>query len=176
MVGKRKVSDVKKAIVIGSPGAGKSVFSKALSECSGLPLYHLDMIWHRSDKSTVSREDFEQKLLDIMQSDAWIIDGNYMRTIEMRLQQCDTVFLLDIPLEICLQGVYARIGKMRSDMPWAETELDSEFESFIKGFPNIQLPKIYQLLEKYSEKANVIILRSREEAENYLKENELNLK
>ncbi len=161
---------MKKVIVIGSPGSGKSVFSKALSECADLPLCHLDLIWHKHDKSTISREEFDQRLLRIMQRDAWIIDGNYMRTIEMRLQQCDTVFLLDFPSEVCLQGVYARLGKIRSDMPWVETELDSDFEDFIKAFPNVQLPKIYQLLEKYSDKVNVIIFKSREDVKEYLEE------
>ncbi len=158
---------MKKIIVLGSPGAGKSVFSKALSEYSGLPLYHLDMIWHKPDKSNISREAFDQKLLDIMQNDAWIIDGNYMRTIEMRLQKCDTVFLLDFPPEVCLQGVEGRIGKKRSDMPWIETELDPEFESVIREFPNVQLPKIYELLERYSEKVNVIIFKSREDVKKF---------
>ncbi len=161
---------MKKIIVIGSPGAGKSVFSKALGESTGLPLYHLDMIWHKPDKTTASREEFDEKLLRIMRGDAWIIDGNYMRTVEMRLRQCDTAFLLDLPLEVCLQGAYARIGKERSDMPWVESELDSEFEGFIRAFPNTQLPKLYQLLEKYSDKVNVIIFKSREDVKKYLQE------
>ncbi len=161
---------MKKAIVIGSPGAGKSVFARALSECTEIPLYHLDLIWHKPDKSTVSREEFDQKLLRIMQGDAWIIDGNYMRTIEMRLQQCDTVFLLDLPVELCLQGASVRMGQKRSDMPWIETEFDADFETFIKNFPNVQLPKIYQLLEEYSDTVNVIIFRSREDVKQYLEE------
>ncbi len=162
---------MKKVIVIGSPGAGKSVFSKALSECTELPLYHLDLIWHKPDKTNISRDEFDQALANIMQGDTWIIDGNYMRTVEMRLQRCDTVFLLDYPIEVCLEGVTARIGKARPDMPWIETEFDAEFENFIKGFPNIQLPKIYSLLKKYSDKVNVIIFKSRDEANKYLEDN-----
>ncbi len=159
---------MKKIIVIGSPGAGKSVFSKSLGKRTGLPLYHLDMIWHKSDKSNISREEFDRKLASIMQGGAWIIDGNYMRTLEMRLKECDTVFLLDYPLEVCLQGAKERIGKSRSDMPWVETEPDSEFESFIMDFPSNSLPEIYKLLKKYSDKLNVIIFKSREEATSYL--------
>ncbi len=162
---------MKKVIVIGSPGAGKSVFSKALRERTGLPLYHLDMLWHKPDKTTVSADEFGRNLILIMQGDAWIIDGNYMRTMEMRLQECDTVFLLDFPPEVCLEGVTSRIGKPRSDMPWSETELDAEFAAFIKAFPTIQLPKIYSLLETYSDKVDVIIFKSREDITDYLREN-----
>ncbi len=162
---------MKKVIVIGSPGAGKSVFSKALSNSTGLPLYHLDMLWHKPDKSNISSDEFDSKLAKIMQGDAWIIDGNYMRTIEMRLKKCDTVFLLDLPIEVCLEGVNARIGKPRPDMPWIETELDPDFERFIRDFPNIQLPKIYSMLEKYSDRVNVIILKSRKAIADYSEEN-----
>ncbi len=162
---------MKKAIVIGSPGAGKSVFSKALSDSLGLPLYHLDMLWHKPDKTNISRDEFDSRLINIMQGDAWIIDGNYMRTMEMRLKKCDTVFLFDLPIEVCLEGVNARIGKPRPDMPWIEAELDPEFEHFIRGFPNIQLPRIYSLLEKYSDRVNTIIFKSRNDITDYLEEN-----
>ncbi len=158
---------MKRVIVIGSPGAGKSVFSKALSNSTGLPLYHLDMLWHKPDKTNISRDEFDSRLSKIMRGDAWIIDGNYMRTIEMRLKKCDTVFLFDLPIEVCLEGVIARIGKQRPDMPWIETELDPEFECFIKDFPNIQLPKIHSLLEKYSDRVNVIIFKSRKDIDDY---------
>ena len=45
---------------------------------------------------------------------------------------CDTVIFLDYPLDVCLDGIRERRGKSRSDMPWIETEEDSEFTEFIK--------------------------------------------
>ena len=96
---------MKRIIIIGSPGAGKSTFSRNLRDRSGLPLYHLDNIWHQPDRTTISREEFDEKLLAILAKESWIIDGNYSRTLELRLKYCDTVFLLDYPLEVCLAGV-----------------------------------------------------------------------
>ena len=90
---------------------------------TGLPLYYLDQIWHKADRTTVSKEEFDAKLREIIQQDSWIIDGNYLRTMECRLDACDTVFFLDYPLEICLEGAKARIGTVREDMPWVETEI-----------------------------------------------------
>lgn len=74
-----------KAIVIGSPGAGKSTFSRKLRDMTGLPLYHLDMIWHRPNQTTVSKQEFDERLREILEKDCWIIDGNYSRTLELRL-------------------------------------------------------------------------------------------
>ncbi len=156
-----------KAIVIGSPGAGKSTFSRKLRDMTGLPLYHLDMIWHRPNQTTVSKQEFDERLREILAKDCWIIDGNYSRTLELRLQYCDTVFLLDFPLETCLAGAESRIGKAREDLPWLETEFDPEFRQFILDFPKDSLPRIYRLLEKYQMDKKTVIFKSREELENY---------
>ncbi len=156
-----------KAIVIGSPGAGKSTFSRKLRDMTGLPLYHLDMIWHRPNQTTVSKQEFDERLREILAKDCWIIDGNYSRTLELRLQYCDTVFLLDFPLETCLAGAESRIGKAREDLPWLETEFDPEFRQFILDFPKDSLPRIYRLLEKYQMDKRTVIFKSREELENY---------
>lgn len=157
----------KKIIVIGSPGSGKSTFSRKLRDVTGLPLYHLDMINHKPDKTTVSGEEFDRRLNEIMRTDEWIIDGNYQRTLEVRLEKCDTAFLLDFPLDVCLAGAAERVGKKREDMPWVEDELDEEFRQWIVDFPATKLPEIYQMLEHFRNK-NIVIFKSRQETEKYL--------
>ena len=160
---------MKKAIVIGCPGSGKTTFALKLAKITDIPLYHLDAIWHKADKTHITREEFDSRIRDIFSADSWIIDGNYKRTVEMRLKACDTVFLFDLPAELCLQGVRERIGKKRVDMPWVETELDSEFRQFIVDFPSDTLPYIYELIEKYKNEKDVVIFKSREEADLYIK-------
>ena len=160
---------MKKVIVIGCPGSGKTTFAEKLSKSTGLPLYYLDAIWHKPDKTHIPREKFDERIFEIFKESEWIIDGNYKRTIEMRLKECDTVFLFDLPTEVCLQGVTERIGKERYDLPWLETELDPEFKAFIEEFPNDTLPYIYELIEKYKNEKQVVIFKSREEADGYIK-------
>lgn len=157
-----------KIIVIGCPGSGKSTFSKKLSEKTAIPLYHLDMMYWNEDKTTVNKNIFLERLGAVIQKDEWIIDGNYISTMEQRMLACDTVIFLDYPLEICLDGVKSRQGKVRSDIPWIETEEDLEFIEFIKNFAKEQRPIIINLLEKYSDK-HIIIFNSREEASEYIK-------
>lgn len=158
-----------KAIIIGCPGSGKTTFAEKLQKCTGLPLYYLDAIWHKPDKTHIPREEFDERIKEIFSTPEWIIDGNYSRTIEMRMQECDTVFLFDLPTEACIQGATDRIGKERYDMPWLETELDPEFEAFIREFPETTLPKIYSLIEKYKEDKTVVIFKSREDADEYIR-------
>ena len=157
-----------KVIIIGCPGSGKTTFAEKLNKCTGLPLYYLDAIWHKPDKTHITREEFDDRISEIFKEERWIIDGNYKRTIEMRLRECDTVFLFDLPTEICIQGVAERIGKRRNDLPWLETELDTEFKTFIEEFPNDTLPYIYELLDKYKDNKNIIIFKSRNDVDFFI--------
>lgn len=160
---------MKKIIVIGCPGSGKSTFSKALHDKTGIPLFHLDMMFWNADKTTVEKSVFRQRLSNTIQKDEWIIDGNYGATIELRLQACDTVFFLDYPLDVCLEGVKARRGKIRTDMPWveAENEENKEFIEFIKNYNSASRPGVMELLNKYSYK-KINIFKSRSEADKFL--------
>lgn len=160
---------MKKVLVIGCPGSGKSTFSRKLQEITGLPLFYLDMIYHRPDKTTVSKEEFDEKLHRILEREKWIIDGNYIRTLPLRLAQCDTVFWLDYPLEVCLQGIEMRFGRPRVDMPWVETEKDEEFMEFIRNFRSVTRPEIQALLGETSGKG-IVVFRSREMSEEFLRQ------
>ncbi len=159
---------MKKVIVIGCPGAGKSTFARKLSAKTGLPLHYLDMIWHLPDRKTLSREELVLQIEKIASGEEWIIDGNYLHTMAIRLEHCDTVFFFDLPVEICLEGAESRVGKEREDMPWTEDELDDEFRQWIVDFPTQQLPVIRKLLSDYSRKLDIIEFRSREEADAFV--------
>ena len=159
---------MKKIMVIGCPGSGKSTFSKTLHKLTGIPLFHLDMMYWNFDRTTVDKEVFLKQLSKTIHMDHWIIDGNYGSTIELRLQACDTVVFLDYPLNICLDGIKRRIGKPRTDMPWIENEEDTEFIEFIKNYNFQNRPKVMELLDKYSHK-DIYIFKTRKEADEFLK-------
>ena len=158
---------MKKVIVIGCPGSGKSTFSVALQQKTGLPLYHLDMLFWNADKTTVEKSMFLERLSDVLTQDAWIIDGNYASTMEQRLAVCDTVFFLDYPVEVCLDGVRARRGQPRQDMPWIETEEDEAFMEYIKRFHEQQRPRILDMLAICRDK-RIVTFVGREQAERFL--------
>ena len=158
---------MQRIVVIGCPGSGKSTFSRALHNKTDIPLYHLDMMYWNTDKTTVERSVFLERLTTILEKDEWIIDGNYASTMELRISACDTIIFLDYPLDVCLDGVKERRGKSRSDIPWVETEEDEEFIEFIKSYNEEQKPRVLELLEKYDDK-NVVIFKSREQADDFL--------
>lgn len=159
---------MKKVIVIGCPGSGKSIFSKALHSITGLPLYHLDNLFWNADKTSVGKTVFCERLSEVLCQDEWIIDGNYASTMEWRMRECDTVIFLDYPLEVCLDGIRARKGKPRSDLPWTEPEEDdAAFLAFIKSYRLQSRPRVMELLERYCDKT-IKIFTTRAEAHDYL--------
>ena len=158
---------MKKVLIIGCPGGGKSSFARELHRRTSLPLCHLDMLFWNADKTTVSRETLCERVREVLRGDEWIIDGNYSATLPMRLEACDTVFFLDMPTELCLEGVRRRRGQVRPDMPWIETEEDPEFTEYIKSFSETARPRLLELLDAHKDK-KLTVFHSHEEIDAYL--------
>ncbi len=159
---------MQRVIVIGCPGSGKSTFSKSLHNATGLPLYHLDMMNWNADGTNVPKCTFMERLHLVLEKESWIIDGNYGSTMELRMQFCDTVFFLDYPLDICIDGIKSRKGRERTDIPCATLEdEDNEFMEFINNYNSVSRPVVMELLHKYSHK-RIIVFQDRSEANEYL--------
>ena len=158
---------MKKVIIIGCCGSGKSTFARQLHACTGIPLFHLDQLNWNENKTTVEKEVFLKRVQDVIQKNSWIIDGNYGSSIEMRMQACDTVFFLDYPVDICIQGIHERVGKVRADMPWVEDEVDEDLIEFVKNYEREDRPEVLNLLSKYKEK-EIHLFRTRKDAKTYL--------
>ena len=157
-----------KIVVVGPSGAGKSEFSRKLNKILNIELYHLDNIFWNKDKTHIEREEFDNKLSDILHKDRWIIDGDYSRTYEVRFKNADTIFFLDYPKDICLEGANSRIGKKRDDLPWIEEEFNKEFKEWIINWFIETKPILIELINKYKNDKNIIIFKSREEANDFI--------
>ena len=73
-----------------------------------------------------------------------------------------------MPAKVCIQGATDRIGKGRYDMPWIERELDPDFKNAIEEFPEKVLPDIYKLIEKYKSDRQIIVFKSRKQADDFI--------
>jgi len=157
-----------KIVVVGPSGAGKSEFSRKLNKILNIELFHLDNIFWNEDKTHIEREEFDNKLSDILHKDRWIIDGDYSRTYEVRFKNADTIFFLDYPKDICLEGANSRIGKKRDDLPWIEEEFDKEFKKWIINWFIETKPILIELINKYKNDKSIIIFKSREETNDFI--------
>ena len=159
----------KRILVLGCFGSGKSTFSRKLHAITGLPLVHLDNIWWKPDSSHISRDEFDRKLEEILHEEAWILDGDYSRTYEVRIRAWDTLIFLDYPLAECMKGISERVGKKRTDMPWIEDTLDPELVELVRRYAVDNRPVILSLAEIYPDKRK-LVFHSRAEADAWLGE------
>ena len=166
---------MKRILIIGNAGSGKTTFAKALAEKTHLPLIHLDKLFWCGEWEHLSRDEFDAVLQIELEKDEWIIDGNFSRTIPHRLKYCDTVFYFDLPAITCLWGSTVRViknyGKSRDDMGGNCPEyFDKQKVSLYKAifsFNRNHRKKYRKLLGEQKNK-NVVIFKSRKQACSYL--------
>lgn len=171
---------MKRILIIGNAGSGKTTFAKALAEKTHLPLIHLDKLFWCGEWEHLSRDEFDAVLQVELEKNEWIIDGNFGRTIPHRLKYCDTVFYFDLPTITCLWGSTVRVvknyGKSRDDMGGNCPEyFDKQKVSLYKAifsFNRNHRKKYRKLLGEQKNK-NIVIFKSRKQAMLYLKNGEL---
>jgi len=111
---------VRRVLIIGSPGAGKSTIAVELARRTGLPVIHLDQHYWRAGWAEPDKESWAADVEKLTAGERWIMDGNYSGTLEQRLKRADTVIDLHLPGWLCFGRVLRRTvsshGERRSDM------------------------------------------------------------
>jgi adenylate kinase family enzyme len=166
----------KKIILIGSGGAGKSTMARRLGGVLNLPVYHLDALFWRAGWQESSRDELRRKQEFICAQDAWVIDGNYGGTLDVRLAAVDTVIFLDLPRTVCLFRAIKRSvllhGKTRLDMaPDCPERFNREFFKFLKwiwDYPVRSRPGVLTKLESLRGRKEIVILRTSREVTAFL--------
>ena len=165
---------MRRVLVIGISGAGKSTFARELAERTGLPLVHLDKEFWRPGWVTTPQPEWRAKVEALAAQDAWIMDGNYGGSLRLRLPRADTVFWFDYPRLRCLRQIAWRIsttyGRVRPDLaPGCPEQIDWEFLRFVWDFPAKSRPTIVTALAQHMPAhAALIAFSRRDEVERYL--------
>ena len=164
---------MKKILVIGCPGSGKTTLSQKLSNLLQIPVVHLDRLFWRPHWQASPKEEFIRLLEVELDKEQWILDGNYNGTLAMRLERCDTVIFLDYPRRRCLYGACRRIllgfGKTRPDMGNDCPErFAPSFLRYIWNFRKQNRRKYLGMLHSQNVKKQIIILHNPKETEWFL--------
>ena len=162
---------MRRVLVLGCPASGKSTLSRKLASIKGLPLVHLDRIFWRPNWVEATEDEFQASLAAELGKDAWIIDGNYGRTLAQRLERADTAILLDFPRRVCLCRAVKRSvtgwGRWRPDMgEGCPEKLDPEFLRFIWRFGRDHRSKLLAEFDRFPGKK--IVLRSPAEVSRFV--------
>ena len=112
---------MKRVLVVGSPGSGKSTAAKIIGKALGLPAYHMDreVFWLPGWEER-SKEDQVEQVKRIVGMDEWVFEGNHSSTFDIRQARAEMLIWLDLPLLLRLWRVTKRAvrykGQTRPDM------------------------------------------------------------
>ena len=81
----------KKILVLGSPGAGKTFFSNDLSKKIGIETIHLDDYYWLEGWKHLNADEWKNLLIMLMERDSYIMDGNYIESLDLRIGYVDTI-------------------------------------------------------------------------------------
>ncbi len=156
---------MKRVLIIGAGGAGKTTLARGLAERTGLPLVHLDQLYWLAGWQPTPAVEWQRKVEQVTRGHSWIIDGNYGGTLDMRLAACDTVLFLDLPRLVCLWRVMRRrlryLGRSRPDLPdGCPEQLTWEFLVWIWTYPARRRRAVIERLAGVEGEKRVTILRS----------------
>lgn len=166
---------MKKITIIGSPGAGKSTFAKALSKKTKLPLYHLDYFYHQKNYDyEKNKQEWLNKMEELTSKSSWIIEGNYGSSYEYRIPKSDTLIFMDMPSWLSTWSVlkrrYQYRNSKRDEMPddWKE-KIDPIFFKYVVLFKIKSRKDVINGIEKYNHNnLEVIHFKSRKAAYKWL--------
>ena len=161
-------------MIIGCGGSGKSTLARQLGQKLGLPVVHLDkLFWHPGWVES-TKEEIDAKITAALDEPQWIMDGNYNRTLPLRIRKCDAVIYLDFSRFACLLGVAKRVlttyGTVQPDMAEGCPErFDLDFLKWVWNFNKNKREQYYRLLNE-AEGVETIVLKNRRAVRKFLKQ------
>lgn len=158
-------------MILGSGGAGKTRLALELSERTGLPVVHLDLLFWRPNWQPAPLEEARAAVAAAAEEERWIMDGNFLGLglDDPRLRRADTVVFLDVPRLRCLWRIVSRRvrdgGRRRPDLPEGCVEgLEREFVLWVWRYPRDNRPRVLELLAEL-QRRGVDVYRVRSSAE-----------
>jgi adenylate kinase family enzyme len=166
---------MRRALVLGSSGSGKSTFARRLSRITGIPMMSIDAIYWQPGWRPSAPDSFETTMTQAANQPSWIMDGNYLTrgAGELRRARADAVFWFDLPRWVCLNGVLLRIaksyGRVRPEMAdGCPEQFDAEFIQYVWTYRARQRPKLLSFFEKLRPDQELVCFTSRSAADDYL--------
>ncbi|SBT68131.1 Adenylate kinase [Micromonospora sediminicola] len=148
---------MRRILVVGSSGAGKSTLAGELARRLDLPLIHLDRHYWRPGWTAPAPADFRAEVASLAARPAWVMDGNYAGTLDLRLPRADALMLCDPSRILCLTRVLRRrwtgraVSDPRADLPDGCPErIDLDLLRHVWRYPRDSRPRVLAAVAAYA--------------------------
>lgn len=164
---------MKRVVVLGCCGAGKSTFSRELAQLTELPIIHLDQHYFEPNWKEKEKSEWNKIVTALAQQEEWIMDGNYSSSLDLRLPHSDTIVYLNNGTLSNLYRVIKRIiihyGRQRPDSaPGCKERFDLDFLHYVLIFNWVRKPRILKKIMVYEGQKEIAILSSDKERAEWL--------
>ena len=111
---------MRRVVVGGSTGSGKSTFARSLAQRMGVPLIELDALRLGPSWTETPDDRFRELIGAQTIADAWVVDGNYSVTMDLTWGRADTLVWLDYPFRVVLWRLFLRTNRriFRRELLW----------------------------------------------------------
>jgi len=169
----KKENKLKKILVIGCCGSGKSTFSKKLQSILNLEIIHLDQYYHKPNWEEPKKSEWEKTVHTLVEKPSWIMDGNFSGTMDVRIKSADTIIYLDYSTLKCFWRIIIRIfnyhGKVRPDMAnGCKEQFDLAFLHFVLTFNSKFRKGFIQKLNLVKDEKKVLVFKTDKQADKFL--------
>jgi len=166
---------MRRVLVMGCAGAGKSTFGRQLAGKLGLPFVSIDRIFWQPGWREPKREDFAAKMRFEAEKPAWVIDGNYTShgAGERRRARADSIVWFDLPRWVCMCSVIRRsvasYGTVRPEMaPGCPEKFDWVFWRYVWTYRMVQRPKLLAYFAALRGDQRLVTFTTRAQAAEFL--------
>jgi adenylate kinase family enzyme len=164
---------MKRVLILGPSGSGKSTLGERLGRILDIPIIHLDQYYWKPNWVPTPKDDWQIKVNSLINSDSWVMDGNYTSTLRLRASAADTIIFIDIPRRLSYLRILIRFlrfrGRTRPDVTEdCPEKIDFDFIRYIWDYPRTRKPKILRFLERQEGSKNVYLLQGQKDVEIFL--------
>jgi adenylate kinase family enzyme len=162
----------KRILVLGPSGSGKTYLSRRLAALLKVESIHLDAQFWKPGWVGTPQDQWRDTVAALVRKPAWVIDGMYESTLNLRVPAADTIIVLERSRLACLWGVCVRMlkhrgGRDRDDAP-PRQKLDRAFLKYIWQYPTKTRPIMLQHLRDGAQNKTVVFFRTRKQVRRLL--------
>ena len=157
-------------LIIGINGSGKSTFANKLGAKLNREVIHLDSIYYKSGWQVAhqTRDEWKQKVKELVSKERWIIDGHYNSTLNIRMPTADTIIFFNFNKLQCLYRVCKRAFGKRQPFDKPEGNFNKLSWNLIKKLVIFPKKKILKMLDQYSGTKKIFVVKNDKEANSLL--------